>query len=228
MKIKRTKTAVEIVFDDPTSKNSFSLEHAERWLKAITGEPTDLLVMRSEGSVFCSGGNLADYAAMTSKNQGIESNQKIRHCLELIDQVPCLKVAFVSGDCYGGGIEVLSVCHKIYSLNHVFFGLWQSRMHLSFGWGGLERLARRVPVTDLQLWLSEGRTHSAYWCAERGLVDEILTDQQLCKRYGDLLSVVGDSRSRYLSTEILEDEAAFFEKLWWSDEHRKALKKFKP
>lgn len=228
MKLIRTKDVVEIVFDDPATKNSFSLEHAEKWLNEVTSKPTRLMILRAVGSVFCSGGNLSDYAAMTTKAQGTTANKNIRQALEKIDQVPCAKVAFVTGDCFGGGLEVLSVCDSILSVHHAFFGLWQSRMELSFGWGGGERLARRMSRVALTVWLAQGRTHSAYWCKDQGLIDELVTASVLEQRYQSLMATATGEKSRYFSDELFKDEANFFDHLWWSDEHRKRLNKFKP
>lgn len=227
MKILRTNDVVEITFDDLPSKNSFDLEKAKKWANEVSGKDTRLMLLQSEGSVFCSGGNLADYAAMTTKEDGVVVNREIRKYLSIIAQVPCLKVAFVSGDCFGGGVEVLSVCDTIYSLNHVFFGLWQSRMHLSFGWGGFERLSQRMNSADLQLWLSEGRTHSAFWSEKQGLVDEIVSQEKMIQRYESLKAQALGPKSHYFSDELVKNETVFFENLWWSPEHRKMLAKFK-
>lgn len=227
MKCTRTQHVLEIVFDDLDSKNSFSLEMAQLWLKEAAAQPTHLMLLRSKGSVFCSGGNLAEYASMSSKDEGVAINAEIRKCLEEIDALPCLKVAFVDGDCFGGGIEVLSLCQRIYSRHHVFYGLWQSRMHLSFGWGGFQRLARRMTPSALQLWLSEGRTHSAYWCHEQGLVDELLAQDMFMQRYEFLKSIALGKGARYFADNVFNGESQFFESLWWSDEHRKSLARFK-
>lgn len=228
MKILRTNDVVEIVFDDPASKNSFSLEQAQRWAADVTSKETRIMLLRSEGSVFCSGGNLSEYAAMTTKAEGVSVNAQIRDQLEVISKVPCTKVAFVTGDCFGGGIEVLSLCDKIYSLNHVFYGLWQSRMHLSFGWGGFQRLTQRMNSAELRLWLSEGSTHSAYWCEKNGLVDEILSQDVMVERFHSLKTATMGAASRYFSQALTHNEAVFFDELWWSPEHRQVLSRFKP
>jgi enoyl-CoA hydratase len=227
MKIIRTNSVVEIVFDDHQSKNSFHLENAKKWADEVTSRDTRLMLLRSEGSVFCSGGNLTEYAAMTTKDEGVHANSEIRNYLTTIASVPCIKIAFVSGDCFGGGVEVLSLCDTIYSLNHVFFGLWQSRMHLSFGWGGFARLSKRMNIADLQLWLSEGSTHSAYWCKNNGLVDEILSPTRMEERFHYLKNNALGTNARYFSNELVQNETSFFENLWWSEEHRQILKKFK-
>lgn len=227
MKILRTNDVVEIIFDDPASKNSFSLEQAERWASDVNSKDTRIMLLRSEGSVFCSGGNLSDYAAMTTKSEGVTVNSQIREHLETISKVPCAKVAFVTGDCFGGGIEVLSLCDKIYSLNHVFYGLWQSRMHLSFGWGGFQRLSKRMNAAELRLWLSEGSTHSAYWCEKNGMVDEILSQDVMVERFHSLKTATMGAASKYFTQELSQNEVQFFEDLWWSPEHRNALSKFR-
>lgn len=228
MKILRTHDVVEIVFDDIQSKNSFSLSQAQQWANDVTTKNTRIMLLRSEGSVFCSGGNLAEYAAMTTKTEGVVVNNRIRDFLDIISRVPCVKVAFVTGDCFGGGIEVLSLCDKIYSLNHVLFGLWQSRMHLSFGWGGYQRLAQRMNSAELRLWLSEGSTHSSYWCEKNGLVDEILAQDVMVERFHSLKTATMGAAARYFSPDLVQDEEQFFEDLWWSQEHRQVLAKFKP
>lgn len=227
MKIIRTDSIVEIVFNNLSSKNSFDLESAERWCNEVTSQTTKLMILRSEGSVFCSGGDLLSYASLATKNEGVILNRKIRDCLAAISAIPCAKFAFVSGDCWGGGLEVLSVCDKIYSLNHVFFGLWQSRMNLSFGWGGFERLSRRIDPTELCLWLSEGATRSAFKCEHIGLVDQLISPQTMSKKIMSLKNTFNGPKAIYFSNEFLANQNHFFDELWWSKDHQKALFNFK-
>jgi enoyl-CoA hydratase len=226
MTLLRKNTIVLVSFDDVETKNSFTLKKAEALVAELEAATTDIVIFKSQGSVFCSGGNLRDYASMQTKEEGIQVNSSIRDILRKIDNLPIYKLALVSGDCFGGGIEVLSLCDQIYARDHVVFGLWQSRMHLTFGWGGFERIKRRMNPLVVQNWLFEGSTHSAQWCVSNGFINSIKSRSQLEEIEQNVLQASPTSVHWKNIREMLQDEDGVFASLWGTESHLKALEKY--
>lgn len=127
---------LHLVLDSPKTRNAFGPKESKILLKSLSAAKNiQLIILSSEGRVFCSGGQLQEYAALKTKQQGVKLNDDIRKVLKKFADHPAPKIAAVAGDCFGGGIELISCCDWIISESHVFFGMWQRRMELSFGWG---------------------------------------------------------------------------------------------
>ena len=144
------------------SYNAFDIHMATELWELLEKEKPKALVLSNTGNTFCSGGNLKYYKALETKEEGVAVNQKIKSILNGINDLAIPKACFVQGSCYGGGVELLSCFDKTYGSPSSLFGLWQRRIGLSFGWGGGERLLKRLSESDLQAWLFEASTLSSY------------------------------------------------------------------
>ncbi|MCB9073806.1 MAG: enoyl-CoA hydratase/isomerase family protein [Bdellovibrionaceae bacterium] len=225
MNVQVQKPLLLVHFDDQESRNSFSLEKAERLLKEVKKHQPERLIFTSQGPVFCSGGNLRDYAELRDQQSGVKINERIRNILIEIDHLPIEKIAFISGDCFGGGIELISICHKIYAREDALFALWQSRMHLTFGWGGYERLCRRMRSNTIKEWLAKACVHSSGWCLQNGLIDEVIVSHHWSEKMRETMEQTYTIPWRHMDA-LDTNEAGVFNSLWWSEEHRKKLSPF--
>ena len=98
-----TGRVLHLVFEDRSSRNSFSLR-AARELKSILAAYSgqyDFLIFSSIGRVFCSGGNLSDYAAMGEASQGQAVNREITDALDELARLPVPTFSLVQGDAIG-------------------------------------------------------------------------------------------------------------------------------
>lgn len=223
------KSVLEIVLDDLETGNAFDRKKAHTLSKFLDLKNISLIVVRSQGRVFCSGGNLKDYAKLKTKAEGVAVNRKIRLALAKLAKHPALKVAYVSGDCFGGGIELLSSFDLIYSEPHVFYGMWQRKMSLSFGWGGFERLSRRMNPAMAQEWLLMSDVRTAYWAEKAGLVDSVMSGRDMrTHRSRLMLNCQNDKDGTFkaISLKLKKNEVKVFDDLWGSKAHLEQLKKF--
>ena len=63
-------------------------------------------------------------------------------------------IAAVNGLCLGGGLEIVAACDLAIASEHAEFGLPEPRVGLAaLGGGGLQRLARQMPMKDA-MWLA--------------------------------------------------------------------------
>lgn len=219
-------------FKDPSSANGFSLQQSvelEALLRQDKIKQAHGLIWLSEGHVFCSGGHLKQYAKM-SRREGIVANRKIRKTLKRLSQWPTPTIAYIQGDALGGGIELLSCFDYVFSAPHAFYGLWQRKIGLSFGWGGGGRLLHRLGAKKLQQKALSATVISAYEALSLGLIDKIcqsseaenlMLQQVQCLASLPRVSFMGLKQFRPQS------EVRLFERLWFNSEHRSVLERFK-
>jgi enoyl-CoA hydratase len=229
-----------IEFDDPSSRNSFSLRAARGLKAALQSGSYDSIIFRASGRfsgrVFCSGGNLADYAAMTTPEPGLLVNREITEILQQISQISTPTFCLVSGDCFGGGLELMTAFDFIYTSPNVVFGFWQRKIALTFGWGGGARIESRVGEQKTRQLALAASVIGAREALNIGLVDELHPTEKLIEAaqrkiqslrqlpIAPLASLKSDSSPPDAS--LTEQEK--FEALWWNPEHQKVLASRKP
>lgn len=211
--------------------NSYGPHESQQFSKILKTNKSKFkaLIFSSEGErFFCAGGNLKLYADMKGRQMGILTNRKIRIQLEQLARLPVPTLALVEGECYGGGIELLSCFDFIFSTPTSKFGLWQRKIGLTFGWGGGARLLKRMTEHKLKQLCLEAKTLSASEAWALQLVDQVVHKNKLQKSAHkwsqDILSlpmepVPGIKR-------LTQNEVATFEGLWTNKSHKAALKKF--
>jgi enoyl-CoA hydratase/carnithine racemase len=205
---------------------SFGLAEAKDLRRALEDRPFAGLYWRghTNSRVFCSGGNLKAYAKMKTKAAGIKVNREIRASLEALAQLDVPTVCAVVGDCFGGGVELVSCFDHVLSVPSNFFGLWQRRVGLSYGWGGGKRLAARIPERRLNELAVSTRLFGAHEALRLGLIDDVTYAPWIEQRALEWLF-----RALQFDVPILKDidrETAHFEQLWLAPLHRKILQSF--
>ncbi len=217
---------LSFVLNDPKSANALTLESVNSLQKKLRAKSWPLLTVSAEGRVFCSGGPLKELSAHKTKQQGLRYHQQISASLRKLAKYPTWKVAFVSGDCFGGGIEFLSCFDEVYCEPHVLFGFWQNRLGVSYGWGGYERLKTKMPTSFLTSALIEEKVVTAREMQKLGFVTGILSAEAMQEKSIELQKLFSQSDSKKEIMKGLEkNEKKLFEKLWWTDEHRNRLQK---
>jgi len=99
--------------------------------------------------------------------------------LDRLERLPVPTVAAVNGYALGGGCEVALACDLIYASERARFGQPEVNLGIVPGFGGTQRLPRRVgPMRALEILLT-GDTLDAGRALELGLVLEVLAPEQL-------------------------------------------------
>ncbi len=217
-----------ITFEDPSSRNSWSLTASRELREVLRSHSGRIrsLVFTSVGRVFCSGGNLSDYAALGTADEGKKINDEIASDLAALASLGVPTVCAVGGDCFGGGVELASAFDVVIAAPHVFFGLWQKRIALSFGWGGGARIEKRIGAARLREWTMSARSFGAREALGSGLIDELVSVDRLLPRAITIAKRFAQGSASATSAFKNFDssrEREIFHSLWWSDEHRKVL-----
>ena len=226
-----TNRILHLTFEDPATRNSFSLTAARELMKLIeeskAGQGFDAVLFSARGRVFCSGGNLADYASMSKASEGKQVNDEIREALSALSSLQVPTVCAVAGDCFGGGVELVSCFDHVIAASHVIFGLWQRKISLTYGWGGGSRLERRLGPARLRSLSLSARAIGSREALEFGLIDEICDETSLIERAFDLArTLTGLPKEPVASLKAFsaETEADLFNSLWWNETHQAVLK----
>ena len=179
---------------------------------------------------FCAGGNLRFYADMKGRRPGILANRKIRAQLKQLAKLPIPTLVLVDGECYGGGVELLSCFDFVYSTPTSKFGLWQRRIGLTFGWGGGARLLKRISEHKLKQLCLVAQTLDASEAQSLHIVDQVVDRhelQSLAHKWArNILSLPMEPVSGIKELNP-HNEVTIFEKLWMNLSHKAVLKKFK-
>lgn len=239
-----------ITFSDPASRNAFSFRAAEELWSTIENNYNqnlfDGLLFRAEGRVFCSGGQLSDYATMmeaggvrvpaaaNGPELGRQVNRRISEILERLALLEKPTVCLITGDCFGGGLELMSAFDGVLAAPHAMFGFWQRKIGLSFGWGGGHRLQERLGSKRTRQLALAAATVPASEALALGLVDAVHPEPLLdaageawLRRWMNLpRAPVGPLKSWDVTREREphQREREIFEELWGNEEHRETLK----
>lgn len=223
-----------VSINNSSAGNSFGLDQANELIKLLNSKEFKkskaLIWITPEQGPFCSGGNLKYYAKLKSKQQGVATNRKITLALKKLSQIEQLTFAIVEGDCFGGGVELLSSFDFVIGSPKAMFGLWQRKISLTFGWGGGSRLEARLGAKRILQESLLARTFSAYEALEMNLIDMVLPKWKLQSQVQKIMK----SHLQLPQTPIekikkwsVKNEQKIFESLWLNKEHQAILKKRK-
>jgi enoyl-CoA hydratase len=228
IKLEGSGTVIQAFFMPNSSRNAFGEAEAKTLQHIVRLKDVHGLIWTGQGtSTFCSGGDLAAYSQMKNlKTEGNRVNRFITKVLEELASAPFPTVVAVDGDCWGGGVELLSAFDYILATPSSLFGLWQTRMSLIPGWGGYRRLADRLPEAQVKSLLLRQNPLTAGEARQLGLVDELAS-------LGQLRSTAEAQLTRMMRVEprtqlalrrlTAKNEQKLFSSLWGSAEHKKKL-----
>lgn len=217
---------LHLTLNDSSSRNAFSIRAARELRLELRKKNFSALVFSSEGRVFCSGGNLSDYAAMISPEQGQRVNDEIRDVLTELSQLDVPTIAAVGGDAFGGGLELMSCFDTVIAAPHVLLALWQRKIGLSFGWGGGARLEKRLGPAGLKRLALSTQSLSAQEALAIGLIDNVVQESALMAtslRLAEKLMKLPTEPVAVFKNFIASQEAGDFNSLWLNPAHKKSL-----
>ncbi len=124
-----------------------------------------------------------------------EGQQEIKHCfsagwdlsetavvepiVEMIASYEKPVIAMVNGFALGGGCEIALACDFIIAADTAELGLPEINRGLLPGWGGTQRLPRRIGVAKAKWMILSGETVDGKEAKEIGLVDQVVNKEAL-------------------------------------------------
>ncbi|XP_034256880.1 ethylmalonyl-CoA decarboxylase-like [Thrips palmi] len=245
---KNEKSGVaEITLDHPNKRNAMSglmmvqlgeiVKALENWTEGKG------VLLRGEGSIFCSGGDLDFAKASAGAEGGFKMACYMQNILSRLKALPMLSVALIHGQgALGGGAEIATACDwRLMTKDCSGIGMVHTRMGIVPAWGASSRLAAIVgPRIALEL-ISSSRIVSPQESLQIGLVDHIVdpgpegngtldATQWLLNHVRADSQVIRAAKATMSSfehhvgyTKSLEDERRLFAPLWGGPANQSAL-----
>lgn len=166
-------------------------------------DPTLVLILRGQGErAFASGGDLREFAALTSEADASAMASRMQAILSRLERLPILCLGAINGDAYGGGCELLAALDLRLAYREARLGFTQARFHLSPGWGGLTRLVHLVGRSTALRWLAQAAVVDAFEAQRAGFIDEILQADDL-GAFDAQVEQLALSLSRHTSRQLI-------------------------
>ena len=96
-----------------------------------------------------------------------------------LENLPQIVIASVQGFALGGGLELAMAADFIVASQKARFGLPEVSLGLIPGFGGTQRLARRIGAAKALQWLTTADKYSADEAAAAGLVNSVVPHEEL-------------------------------------------------
>lgn len=204
IELKTSEGIAELVLSNPPRRNSLDARFWEELpakLEAIAADPTvRAVVLAGEGDHFCSGidlhfvGGLLAAGKIDEGRSRDRMNLHIRHLQDAflgLERCRVPVVAAVQGACIGAGLELACAADIRVCSRDAFFQLAEVQLGLVADLGGLQRLARQVPMGVARELAYTGRPFSADEALRWGLVN------QVCESAGEAVA-----RARAIAAQI--------------------------
>ncbi|TDI31676.1 MAG: hypothetical protein E2P03_07550 [Acidobacteria bacterium] len=168
-----------VVFDlagSPVNKITLAvLESLAAVLDELQADLPRGVVFISGKDHFCVGADVALIAALSTEEDARAASRQGQDLLARIGSLGCPTVAALTGNCLGGGYEWALACHRIVAAEGTTrVGLPEVRLGILPGWGGTQRLARRLGFGPAVEFMAAGRSLNPEKALARGAVDRVV------------------------------------------------------
>lgn len=167
----------------PDKLNSLNTAVLKELLAVLDAATQDLnyrvlLITSAGGRAFVAGADIAEMAVqdMDGIRKMMDLGKAVTHLLETAPQPA---VAMVQGYALGGGCELSLACDLICASERAQFGLPEVDLGIVPGWGGTQRLERRVGYGRARDMVFTGRRIAAEEAVSWGLCDRVFPADRL-------------------------------------------------
>jgi enoyl-CoA hydratase len=167
--------------DKLNALNSELLGELDEAFRSIEQARPRAVIVTGAGKAFSAGVDIAEMAAMTT----VEAKRRADagHALAArIESLSCPVIAAVNGFALGGGCELALSCDFIYASDSAKFGQPEVNLGVIPGFGGTQRLARRVGIAIARELIYTGEIIDAERALEIGLVNAVVPKDALLKQ----------------------------------------------
>lgn len=192
-----------ITFARPQKLNALSpalIEETLRTVEQVAESDARVLILRGEGKSFSAGVDLtAVQAASRDVRRALSENA--RKLIVLLETIPQVTIARVTGHCFTGGLEVALGADFILCAEDAVFADTHGKIGLHPGWGLSQRLPRRIGQQRAREMSFTARRISGTEAAAIGLVLEALPIDKLDARIDEMVEQIvsnsGDAIAAY-------------------------------
>jgi enoyl-CoA hydratase len=241
--LQRDSAIANVTLNRPEKLNALNEPLMRELLDAITELDRDPAVrvgiLTGAGKAFAAGADISAMAEMTAPEakRFAELGHRVGAALA---QAHMPFLAAINGVALGGGCELAMCCDIIYASDKAKFGQPEVTLGLIPGFGGTQRLARRVGSGRASELCMTGQVLTAEEALRIGLVDAVLPHDELLERVRQLaeaiaqraplaVSAIKRSIVRGQDTTLaagLEIEAATFSSLFGTHDQQEGVHAF--
>src|SRR3989338_5271131 len=140
---------------------------------SVNDQVKGVLITGSGDKAFIAG---ADVAEMRTKSvtEAAAFGALGHSVMNAIDECPKGGLAAVNGFALGGGLELSLSCDFIYASDNAKVGLPEVGLGIFPGWGGTQRLSRRIGIGKAKELIFTARILSAQEAYEWGIVNKVV------------------------------------------------------
>jgi enoyl-CoA hydratase len=174
-----------VTINRPDKLNALNAEVIDALGSAFAGliakqgdEAVRCAILTGAGKAFVAGADIGAMAEMTVEQarRFSERGMALGHAMETA-RFPI--IAAVNGFALGGGLELAMACDFLYASEKAKLGQPEVSLAVTPGFGGTQRLARRVGVGQARELLYSGRMIDAQEALRIGLVNRVLAPEAL-------------------------------------------------
>jgi enoyl-CoA hydratase/carnithine racemase len=149
---------------------------AESLERAANDAEARVWVLAGGPGVFCRGMDFGPIAE--GSGDSVQGTRAFAGCLSRLRHAPRPTIAIVEGETLGGGVGIAAACDRViatpnatFALPEALFGLLPAMV--------MPVLVERMLPQKARLWALTGASRPASWAREHGLVDEVVSPDQL-------------------------------------------------
>jgi len=156
------------------------LEALLRRLDEAEADPQVRVVVLASAAAkaFSAGADIREMAGMGPEEARVHGARG-QAVTRRIERLPLPVIAAVQGVCLGGGCEVALACDFVIATPDAQFGQPEINLGVTPGWGGSQRLPRRIGVARARRWIYTGRSVGAEEARSDGWVDRVVPREEL-------------------------------------------------
>jgi len=187
-----------ITLDRPASRNALNLAMCEELLAAAQAAASDssvkLVLVRSNGPVFCAGADLKERQGM-DEAQVRERRMKAFAAYAAIEALPMPVIAVLEGPAVGSGCEIACACDFIVATPAASFRVPEA---IRGTVGATQRLPRILGKRLAKDLLFSGRTLTAEEAERHGLVSRLVAPETLEAVLSDIAKTIVEAPAQSL------------------------------
>ena len=158
-------------------------------IKGLKGKAKGIIVTGAGPKAFVAGADIAEMVAFDTETAAAFSRRG-QEAFQALADFPGPVIAAVGGFCLGGGLELALACDLILASEKSVLGLPEATLAVIPGFGGSQRLPRRVGAGRAKLMLMTGESVKAEEARKMGLVDRIEPADELQSAARSLLASI--------------------------------------
>ena len=178
--------------DRPQARNALTMDAFEemaRLLADLAGSEARLLMVTGEGSHFCAGADLAEFAELQASAAARRRfRTAIRAALDGFARLPIPVLAHVEGACFGAGVALAMAADMRLAAPDARFAITPAKIGIGYPQEDVHRLVSLVGPGQAARLLYTGMTIDAGEARRLGLVEMVGESQELLAAMGALLA----------------------------------------